>query len=153
MKKSVQINRHTQRLGGPGNSWGEANARRAAPTAPGAAARPRYGAHTPHQYMATVCLWFPCIFLKYHVRPEFSTASRCPPARLLRRRCSPRPSRSALRCAAARGGNSRRIRPNWWPDLCRRWINFWLCFQSSAFEMLPHKKAFFPIQRRRNLLV
>ena len=55
--------------------------------------------------------------------------------------------------AAARGGNARRIRPNWWPDLCRRWINFWLCLQSSAFEMPPHKKAFSPIQRRRNLLV
>ena len=49
----------------------------------GAAARPRYGAQTPHQYMATMCLWFPCIFFTYHARPEFSTASRCPPARLL----------------------------------------------------------------------
>jgi hypothetical protein len=42
-----------------------------------------------------MCLWSQCIFFKYHVRPEFSTASRCPPARLLRRRCSPRPSRSS----------------------------------------------------------
>jgi hypothetical protein len=64
----------------------------------GAAARPRYGRRPPIN-MATMCLWFPCIFFKYHVRPEFSTTSRCPPARLLRRRCSPRPSRSALRCA------------------------------------------------------
>jgi hypothetical protein len=64
----------------------------------GAAARPRYGRRPPIN-MATMCLWFPCIFFKYYVRPEFSTTSRCPPARLLRRRCSPRPSRSALRCA------------------------------------------------------
>ena len=44
--------------------------------------------------------------------------------------------------AAARGGNARRICPNWWPDLCCRWINFWLCFQISAFEMPRPKRRF-----------
>ena len=56
--------------------------------------------------MATRCLWSQCIFFRNHVRPHSSTASRCHPARLLRRRCNPRPSRSIIRCGkagAARG--------------------------------------------------
>ena len=77
--------------------------------------------------MATRCLWSQCIFFKNHVRPHSSTASRCTPARLLRRRCTPRPSRSIVRCgkaAAARGQNAPRSFPMHVPNSPRRQINF-----------------------------
>jgi hypothetical protein len=118
-------------------------------------ARPRYGAQTPHQYGNYVpmvpmhILQIPCPARILHRKPlpssPATSAPLQPPPLSLCAQVRP--------AAAARGGNARRICPNLWPDLCCRWINFWLCFQSSAFEMPPHKTAFFPIQRRRNLLV
>ncbi len=47
---------------------------------------------------STSCLWSQCIFLKYHMRTYSSTASRCPPARLLRRPCSPPPQSLMFQC-------------------------------------------------------
>ena len=121
----------------------------------GAAAPPRYGAQTHHQYGNYVpmvpmhILQIPCPARILHRKPLPSSPATSAPLQ-------PPPLRSALRCAQPpprAEENARGSCPSWCPDLCRRWINFWLCFQSSAFEMLPHKKAFFPIQRRRNLLV